>query len=184
MSDKPAIALIELRSIARGMKTCDEMVKKAPVKLLDARTLCPGKYMILITGTVGSVEESFKKGIEVGGDMVVEELFLPNAHPSLIPAMEACAEAGEVDAFAVLETFTVASSILASDASAKASNIRLIEMRLANGLGGKSFYTMTGEIADIESAVDAGKNAIEDKASLVAVEILPRPHKDFILKVS
>ena len=183
MIEKPAIALIELRSIARGLKTCDEMMKKAPVQLLEARTLCPGKYMILVAGSVAPVEESFNKGMEIGDDMVVEELFLPNAHEQLIPAMEVCTTPPKVDALAVLETFTVASTILAADASAKAANISLIEMRLANGLGGKSFYTMTGEIAEIEAAVDAGKKAIEDMSTLVAVEIMPRPHKDLVLKV-
>ncbi len=184
MIEKPSIALIELRSVARGMKTCDEMVKKAPVQLLEARTICPGKYMILVAGMTAPVEESYKKGIEIGDDLLVEELFLPNAHAQLIPAMEACATPPEVDALAVFETFTVASAILAGDAAVKEADVHLIDMRLANGLGGKSFFTLTGPVAEIEAAVDAGKKAISSLASLVAVEIMPRPHEDLIMKVS
>ena len=184
MIKEPALALLELRSIARGIKTCDEVLKKAEVQLLDARTLCPGKYMVLFAGAVAPVEESFKQGIVIGADMMIDELFLPNAHPQLIPAMEACIAAPPVDALAVFETFTVASCILAADAAAKGANIHLIEMRLANGLGGKSFFTMTGEIAEIEAAADFAKKAIAHLAAMVAVEIIPRPHKDLILKVS
>jgi microcompartment protein CcmL/EutN len=184
MIEKPALALLELRSIARGVRACDEVLKKAEVQLLDARTLCPGKYMILFAGPVSPVEESFKKGLEIGADMMVDELFLPNASLQIIPAMEACAVTPEVDALAVFETFTVASTILAGDAAAKAASVHLIEMRLANGLGGKSFFTMTGELADIEAAVLAGKLAIAHLGAIVAVEILPRPHKDLIRRVT
>ncbi len=184
MIQEPALALLEFRSIARGIKTCDEVLKKAEVQLLDARTLCPGKYMVLFAGPVAPVEESFKQGLAIGDDLMVDELFLPNAHPTLIPAMEACIAAPPIDALAVFETFTVASTIIAGDAAAKAANVHLIEMRLANGLGGKSFFTMTGAIAEIEAAVEAATKAIEHLAALVAVEVLPRPHKDLIMKVS
>lgn len=178
------MALLELRSIARGIKVCDEVLKKAEIQLLDARTLCPGKYMILFAGPVGPVEESFKKGLEIGDDLMVDELFLPNADLQLIPAMEACAAPPPVDALAVFETFTVASCILGADAAVKAAESHLIEMRLANGLGGKSFFTITGTIADIEAAMDAAKKSIEHLAALVAVEIMPRPHRDLIGKVN
>ncbi|MBI5177772.1 MAG: BMC domain-containing protein [Nitrospinae bacterium] len=184
MIEQPALALLELRSIARGVRACDEVLKKAEVQLLDARTLCPGKYMILFAGPVGPVEESFRMGLDIGADMMVDEMFLPNAHTQIIPAMEACAAPPPVDALAVFETFTVASTILAGDAAAKAAGIHLIEMRLANGLGGKSFFTMTGAIADIEAAVEAGKKTIEHLGALVAVEVMARPHKDLIGKVT
>ncbi len=184
MIEKPALALLELRSIARGIRACDEVLKKAEVQLLDARTLCPGKYMILFAGPVAPVEESFKKGLEIGADMMVDELFLPNVDLQIFPAMEACATPPKIDALAVFETFTVASCILAGDAAVKAAAVFLIEMRLANGIGGKSFFTMTGTIGDIEAAVAAGKEAIAHLGAIVAVEVMPRPHKDLIRKVT
>jgi microcompartment protein CcmL/EutN len=181
--ERPALALLEFRSIARGIKVCDDTLKKAEIQLLDARTLCPGKYMILFAGPVGAVEESYKIGVEMGADLIVDEMFLPNADLQLIPAMEACVVPPPIDALAIFETFTVASAILAADAAVKAAKTHLIEMRLANGLGGKSFFTLTGEIADVESAMDAAKKSIEHLGVLVAVEIIPRPHADLIKKV-
>ncbi|MDH4183609.1 MAG: BMC domain-containing protein [Nitrospinota bacterium] len=181
--DDPAVALIELRSIARGVKTADAMVKKAPVRLLEARTVCPGKYIILIGGETQAVADSYNAGKEIGAELVVDELFLPHAHHQIIPAMEACTEIGQIDSLAIIETFTVAAVILSADAAAKAAEVDLIELRMANGLGGKSFFTMTGPLHQIEAAVEAGVAMIEDAGALVCVETVPNPHADINLKL-
>jgi len=181
--DDPAVALIEFRSIARGVKTADAMVKKAPVRLLEARTVCPGKYIILVGGETQAVEDSFNAGKELGAEMIVDELFLPHAHWQLIPAMEACSQVAGIDSLAIIETFTVAGTILAADAAAKAADVELIELRMANGLGGKSFFTMTGRLHEIEAAVEAGTAIIEDAGTLVCVETVPNPHPDINLKL-
>ena len=180
---EPAVALIELRSIARGVKTADDMVKKAPERLLDARTVCPGKYMILIAGETAAVEESYRIGLETGGEMVVDDLFLPYAHHQLIPAMQACAIVPKMEALGVVETFTVASVILSADSAVKAADVSLIEVRMANGLGGKSFYTMTGPLHELEAAVEAGVEIIRPAGTLVCREIIPNPHEDINLKL-
>lgn len=180
---EPAVALIELRSIARGVKTADDMVKKAPVRLLDARTVCPGKYMILIAGEVAAVEESYRIGVATGGEMVVDELFLPYASHQLIPAMQACAVVPKMEALGVVETFTIASVILSADAAVKAAGVSLIEVRMANGLGGKSFYTMTGPLNELEAAVEAGVEIIKSAGTLVCREIIPNPSEDINLKL-
>jgi len=181
--DDPAVAVVELRSIARGVKTADAMVKKAPVRLFEARTVCPGKYIIVIAGETQAVTDSFHAGLEAGAEMVVDEMLLPYAHDQLVPAMEACAEAPRMDSLAIMETFTVAAALLSADAAAKAAAIELIELRMANGLGGKSFYTMTGELSQIEAAVEAGVAIIEPNGTLVCSEIVPNPHEDINLKL-
>ncbi len=58
------------------------------------------------------------------------------------------------------------------------------DVRLANGLGGKSFFTMTGELSEIEAAVDAAKSAVQEVSNMVAAEIMARPHKDLVEKIS
>ncbi len=179
----PAIAMIELRSISRGVKTADEMVKKAEVNLMEARTVCPGKYMIIIAGEVGPVEESYIKGKEIAGEMMIDDMFLPNAHEQLIPAMEACVDVKEIVSLAIIETFSVASVLLSADAAAKMADVTLIELRMANGLGGKSFYTMTGELYEVEAATQAGVDIIEPAGTLVNHEIIPNPHEDINLKL-
>jgi len=150
---------------------------------MEARTVCPGKYIIVIAGEVGPVEEAHKAGMETGSEMIVDEMFLPNAHEQLIPAMEACVEVSEIDSLGIIEVFTVASVILSADAAAKAAEVTLIELRMANGLGGKSFYTMTGKLNELEASVEAGLGVIEELGTLVCREIIPNPHRDINLKL-
>ena len=49
---RPALGLIEFKSIAHGIMTCDFMMKKAPIELLEAMPTCPGKYSVVIGGLV------------------------------------------------------------------------------------------------------------------------------------
>ena len=47
---KKAIGLVELKSTPIGIQTADEMVKAANVELVLANPVCPGKYMIVVSG--------------------------------------------------------------------------------------------------------------------------------------
>lgn len=183
-SHKPALACVEFNSVARGIKTTDEMLKKASITLLESAPICPGKYIIVIGGKVGPVEESYLKGLEIGNDSVVDQLFLPYAHEQLIPAISAVNIIKEVDAIGVVETFSVASAILAADASCKRSLVSLIEIRLARGLAGKAYYTLTGSQYDVEEALNAAELVLGKYSGLLLrTEIIPNPHPDLIKKV-
>lgn len=173
-----AVGFIEINSVAAGIFTTDAMAKKSEVEVVDSRSVCPGKYIILVTGLTGPVEESLAAGIAAGADAVTDHLFLPNVHPLVIPAILAAGPAGELDALGVIETFSIPSCILAADAAAKEAGIRLLEIRLANGLGGKSFVTLTGEIPDLEAAMEAGTEKVKAIGALVRTAVIPRPHPD------
>ena len=181
LPSQPALACLELTSIARGIRTCDEMAKRAPVRLLEATTVCPGKFVIVIGGEVEAVREAHAHGLAVAGPAVVDELLLPQAHPQLIPAITATAPLGAVAAVGVVETLAVASAILGADAACKRAEVRLIELRLARGLGGKAFFTLTGEQADVEAAVAAAR-ALRGETSglLLRTEVIPRPHAELV----
>jgi len=88
-----------------------------------------------------------------------------------------------INSIPIIETFTVASVILSADAAVKNTEVDLIELRMANGLDGKSFYTMTGPLHQIEAVVNAGVNIIKDQATLVCKEIVANPHHDINLKL-
>jgi microcompartment protein CcmL/EutN len=79
----------------------------------------------------------------------------------------------------LVETTTVAATILAADAAAKAARVRLIEMQLARGIGGKAYFALTGALDEVEAAVEAAVGAV-DVAVVVATEIIAAPHEDFI----
>ncbi len=175
---EPAIALIELSSIAAGVLTCDAMVKEAPVRLVEAKPVSPGKYIVLVAGDEASTEASYRRGIEVGGDAVLDHLHIPNLDAQVLPTIGGGARLDAFDSAGVIETTTVAAVILAADAAAKAAPVILAEVRLAIGLGGKAFVVMSGDIADVEASVAAGVAAVPDRANVVREVVIPNPHED------
>jgi len=175
---------VELNSIAAGIETCDVMLKAAMVHLIKAGTTCPGKYAVLIWGDVSAVRSSVRSGRECGGENVIDHLVIPNVHPSVIPAIAAATEVDTVEALGVIETFSIASAIVAADLAAKAADVRLIEVRLANGLGGKSFVVMTGKVAAVQASVAAGEAHPKREGLFANSTIIPSPHpelKDFVV---
>jgi microcompartment protein CcmL/EutN len=171
-----AIGLIELNSIALGVMTADEMVKVAPVILIAAMTICPGKYICLVGGEVSAVDSSVRRGREIGAEFMVDSLFIPGIHPDVFPAIMGTADVGEVKALGVIETFSVAASIIAGDGAAKAAAVRLKDLRLGQGLAGKGFVTMTGDVSDVTAGVRAGVALVRPTGMLVKSVIIPRPH--------
>lgn len=179
---KPALGLIEFKSIAKGIFATDALVKKAPVTILSTNPICPGKHMVIFAGDVADVEEALAAGIEAAGDMVVNELFLANIHQDVIPAISACSQIEKFGAIGIVEAFSVASCVNGADIAAKTAPIKLVEIRLANGLGGKGYFTLTGELADVEAAVASAKEFIAKEGLLAGCEIIASPHPDLIAK--
>ena len=66
MATPKAIGAIELSSIGIGYQIEDEMLKAASVELLIARTICSGKYLIVIGGCVSDVEAAIQAGVTDG----------------------------------------------------------------------------------------------------------------------
>jgi len=175
---EPAIGMIETNSVAAGILAGDAMMKKAEVTLLEARPVCPGKFVVLISGEVGPVEESYRAGIAAAQDTLVDQLFLPNVHLSLFPAMMSATPSQGAEALGIVETISVASCILAADAAAKAAEVTILEIRLANGLGGKSYFFLESDVSNVEAAVDAAVNLVGKEGLLVRYVIIPRLHSD------
>ena len=169
-----AIGMVELTSIARGIETCDYMVKAAQVDLIRASTVCPGKYIILIAGDTGDVKASMAEGIRRGGECVVNTLLLPNVHPQLIPAISMTTQVPQEGALGILEFYSIASAITAADVAAKAANVTLIEVRIGYAVGGKGYVTLTGDVGAVRAAVAA---ASENAELLVSTSVIPRPAK-------
>lgn len=174
----PALALLELNSVAHGMVVADAVVKRAPVRLLDARPVTPGKYLVVWGGESALVHESLDAGLEAAGSWLVDRLLLDRIHPQVFAGL-AGIRPGEADSsLAVIETVTVAATILAADAAAKAAGIMLSQIRLANGLGGKSFVVITGEQPDVEAALAAGVEAVQPEGMLITHVLIPRLHDE------
>jgi microcompartment protein CcmL/EutN len=175
-----AIGIVETSSLAKGYEVADALLKRADVEIIVNRTICPGKYMVLIGGDVDAVNASISAGLEVGAHTVVDHFIIPNVHPDIFPAISGVAHLPELKALGIIEGFSVASIIEAADAAIKAAEIELISIHLAMAIGGKAYVTFTGEVGAVESAVEVGSEVVEKKGLLVEKVIIPSPRKEIL----
>jgi len=173
-----ALGVIEFISIARGVEALDVMLKAAEVALYIATPLCPGKFTVVIGGEVAEVETSINAAVSFGEDNVIDKMVIANLHPSVFPALNAATDFEEGEAIGIIETWSISSAILAADAAAKAANIQLIEIRVARGLGGKAFVTLTGNVSAVTSAVEAGSAVVAREGILVGTSVIASPHPE------
>ncbi|MCB8950488.1 MAG: BMC domain-containing protein [Ardenticatenales bacterium] len=159
--DFPALALLEFSSIAAGIAAGDAMVKHAPVAAIQTGTVQPGHYLVLVTGDVASVEEAVKAGQEMGRETLRDQVFLPNVHPDVVRALGGQRQVPAGDALGIVETVAVAAAIGAGDAGIKGAEVDLIQIRLADGLGGKGLVFFTGLVSDVEAAVEIAATAAQ-----------------------
>lgn len=175
-----SLGLIEMTSIAAGMQAADIMLKTSEVELVLSRTICSGKYMVLVGGEVAEVQSAVDAAASQIDFAVIDTFVIPHVHPDIFPALSGHTLAGELESLGIIESFSVASLIEGADAAVKAANVQLIEVRLAMALGGKAFCTLTGEVAAVRSAVDAGSQVIADKGLLVNKVVIAQPRKELM----
>jgi microcompartment protein CcmL/EutN len=174
------IGFLELTSIAAGVEAADYMVKAAQVELIFARASCPGKYYIMISGTVSGVENAVRQGVAIARDFLVSSLVLPGLHPQVINALNMSSMPDKFAAIGVLEFFSVTNALLAADTAVKKSSVELVDVRLGTGIGGKSFVVLTGDTAAVSSAVEAAAMSQIESGMLVNKIVLPNPDKEVI----
>lgn len=172
---RDAIGLLELTSIAKGIEATDLMLKASDVELLMSRSICSGKYLVLVRGDVAACASSVAAGEAVGRECVADTVIIPNLHEQIFPAMSQSTLVESVEALGILEAFDVAALIEGADAAVKAAQVRLLEIRLAMALGGKAFCVVTGQVAAVRAAVDAGAFVIGEKGLLTHWAVIPAP---------
>ena len=175
-----SLGLIELSSVASGFLACDAMLKAAAVSLVLSRSICSGKYMVMVRGDVSAVEASVAAGVAGARFSVIDSFVIPNLHESIFPAISGASKVDALEALGIVESFSVAALIEGADAAAKAAAVELIEIRLAMALGGKAFVTMTGDVAAVEAAVDAGARIVGQKGMLVNKVVIPHPRPELL----
>jgi microcompartment protein CcmL/EutN len=175
-----SIGLIEMGSIASGMQAADIMLKTSEVELILSRTICSGKYMTLIGGDVAAVNSAVTNAVETIGFGVIDSFVIPNVHRTIFPAISGHNNVQMLESLGIVESYSVASLIEGADAAVKAANVKLIEVRLAMALGGKAFFTVTGEVAAVASAVEAGAKVVGDKGLLVNKVVIANPRQELL----
>ena len=162
-----AIGMIEFNSIARGIYVADQMVKTSDVEIVTANSVCPGKYIAIVHGDVSSVETSVKRGLETAGEFFVDSIVIPNVHAGVFPAVVSATIPEEIQALGILESYSLATMVIATDAVLKAAQLEPIEVRLGTGLGGKSYFTFTGDVAAVKAGIEVGKEIIGGNGMMI-----------------
>jgi len=183
MMNGKSIGLLELSSVAAGFAVADAMLKAGDVRLLLSRSICSGKYMVLIGGEPAAVGSAVAAGAQAANGCLIDHLELSNLHPDVLTAIGRTSPDEPKGALGVVESFNVAALIGAADAAVKSANVTLRELRLAMALGGKAFALFTGDVASVQAAVDAARRVLSESGVLVNAVVIPRPHPDVCREV-
>ena len=168
------MALLEFNTIASGVLASDLMVKRSPIALLRCGTIHPGRFLILIGGSVASTQEAFECGKELGEaeGSLSGSVFLGDVHPNLHDAVLGTRRDLTGDSLAVVETRSSPALLAAVDAAIKSTPVVLSEVRLGDDLGGHALALMSGDLPDVEVALDICSDRAGEQ--LLARTLLPR----------
>lgn len=172
---KKAIGMIEFKTVASGITATDAMVKATQVEIVEAQTVCPGKYMAIVAGELSSVQNAIELVRKQFSSNLIGDFVLGNPHEDIFPALYGSSHVKEMKALGILETYDVASIIVAADQAAKTAMVKLIEVRVAKGMCGKSFLLLTGEVAAVEAAIESGKKYIGSQGMLLDSSVIANP---------
>lgn len=172
-----AIGMVEYQTVPTGILAADILIKTAEVDVLQAQTVCPGKYIVLISGELSAVNAAIEASRVQCGSKLVDSFVLGNPHESIFPAIYGAAPVEDPKALGVLETFSAASIIVAADTAAKTSQVELIELRIARGMSGKAYMMLTGDVAAVTAAIEKAKAAVGENGAYLDSSVIPSPDK-------
>jgi microcompartment protein CcmL/EutN len=180
MDEIGSIGLIELSSVATGLLVQDTMLKAGDIRLLLARSICSGKYLIVVAGDMTSVQAAVLAGGTAAGASLIERRQIARVHPSVLAAISNAVDVDprQLRSIGVVETFSAASIIEVADAAVKSANVTLLRIHLAMALGGKGFVLMAGDVSSVQAAVAAGAKVAGEDGMLVGKAVIPAPSQE------
>ena len=168
-----AIGMIEFKTTATGVTAADAMVKTSDVEIVEAQTVCPGKYIAIITGDLSAVKAAVDTAVTTYEDKCIDSFVLGNPHESLFPAIYGTTQVEEISALGILETYD-------ADQPAKTAIVDLIELRIAKGMCGKSYMMITGEVSAVSASIDRAKELVAEKGMYLDSSVIAHPDKRMI----
>jgi len=177
-----SIGVMELSSIAAGYQAEDAMLKAADITILVARTICSGKFLIIVSGSVSAVNASLEAGETVAGAYLIEKLTIANVDQQIFGALAGtvAVSAESFRALGIVETFAATPIIEAADAAVKAADVTLLRVHVSMAIGGKGYFLVTGDVSAVQAAVDAASSAIELSGILVNRVVIPAASQELL----
>lgn len=172
-----AIGLVEYKTVSSGIYAADLLVKTANVDILQAETVCPGKYFALISGEIAAVKSAIDAAKANCPDKLIDSFVLGNPHESIYQAIWGTTDVENPASIGVLETYSVAQAIVGADVAAKTADVKLVELRLARGMCGKSYLILTGEVAAVKAAIERAKASAGEYGMYLDSTVIAGPDK-------
>ncbi|MEF9945056.1 MAG: BMC domain-containing protein [Lachnospiraceae bacterium] len=178
-----AIGMIEFKTVASGITAADAMVKTAQVEIVEAQTVCPGKYIAIVSGDLSAVSAAVDTAKVSYPEQLIDSFVLGNPHEDIFPAIYGTSVVEKVSALGILETYDAASIIVAADIAAKTAIVKLIELRIAKGMCGKSYMLLTGEVSAVSAAIEKAKAAIALEGMVLDYSVIAHPDEQTIRSI-
>lgn len=170
-----AIGMVEFKTVSTGVTAADAMVKAAAVELIEAQTVCPGKYIAIITGDLSAVDAAVEVAKVQYEEQLIDSFVLGNPHEGIFPAIYGTTNVEHISSLGILETYDAAAIIVAADIAAKTAQVELIELRIAKGMCGKSYLFLCGEVSAVEAAISKAKASVAENAMYLDSSVIAHP---------
>jgi microcompartment protein CcmL/EutN len=159
----PALAMLEIGDVPSGFVALDALAKEAEVTVIAAGTVQCGRWLVAFAGEVEAVERSFARATSRVEAAILDSVLLPHAEPQILPALRdgtvRFPRAG--DALGIVQTGSSPTLLCAVDAALKGALVELVELRVAEGLGGRGLASLWGKQHDVEAAIELARRAFE-----------------------
>lgn len=170
-----ALGMIEFATVSTGVTAADAMVKAANVTIIEAQTVCPGKYIALIEGDLSAVDAAVTVAKTQFQGRYINSFILGNPHRSIFPAIYGTVQIDRMEALGIIESYDASSIIVAADVAAKTAIVELVELRIAKGMCGKSFLVVTGQISDVTASIEKAKETIAKNGTFLDSTVIAHP---------
>ena len=173
-----SIGVIELKSVPKGVEATDAALKAAGIDMVSAHPACPGKYEIILTGSISNVTAAVSHVVSKFESYVIDSSIMGRIDEQVIKALFGTQTSEKKGSLGILETFSAATCIKAADVAVKTARVDIYDLRVSRGMGGKGVFMLTGEVGDVTAAIEAGANYAKASGALSSTSIIAAPHAE------
>ena len=173
-----SIGVIELKSIPKGVEAADAALKSAGIDMVSAHPACPGKYEIILTGSISNVTAAVSHVVSKFEGYVIDSSVMGRIDEQVITALFGTNTPEQRGSLGLIESFSAATAIRAADIAVKTARVSIYDLRVSRGMGGKGVVMLNGEIGDVSAAVEAGAKYASECGMLSSSAVIAAPHED------
>ena len=82
-----ALGMVEYKTVSTGVLAADLVLKTADVRIIEAQTVCPGKYIVIFEGDISAVRASVDAAAARYPEQLIDSFLLGNPHEGIFPAI-------------------------------------------------------------------------------------------------